>query len=545
VGYREIIMPSYQITSPTGEKFKITAPEGATQEEILNYAKQNFEGKPIEEKEPDGFVENVASDLEKRSEAIQETMAAERRGEIGSIQGATQAFGQAAGGVLDVVGEGVSAAVEAIPEAIKEPVVEAATDAYKWVSQTDAGRAAGEAISSGMEAYGAWKEKNPQEAKTLESATNIGILFAPIKVKQNAPPTKLGEAASYLEKVATRQIQAGKKSFVDDLISPKKTPAVKIAETARTAEKGMGLTKRSVVELSKKEQEIAKEVVKIKNVSNRKSIQGNLNAISSANSKIAKQLDRDVGTRKIIGLRESAAKSINDSVAKLASENPVITGNAVTVANKVAEKAKAIIAESPSTPKGLLNSRKALDKWIKSQKGSKAFDPELESALSVAVRDVRNTINDAVEKSTGNVAVKKELKRQSLLFDAMENLAPKAADESNFAIGRLIQNTAKALPWRRSFQTDVGMIMGLGVLSASETLAPIFATGLGIAAAGMGAKKLVISPMAKKGLSNLIKTTDRAILSSKNPSMIKQLRADKAAVLELIKTAETSEEQEE
>lgn len=35
-------MPNYEITSPDGKKFRITAPEGATREQVLAYAKQQF-----------------------------------------------------------------------------------------------------------------------------------------------------------------------------------------------------------------------------------------------------------------------------------------------------------------------------------------------------------------------------------------------------------------------------------------------------------------------------------------------------------------------
>ena len=37
-------MPQYQITSPDGRKFKVTAPEGATQEQVLSYAQSNYSG---------------------------------------------------------------------------------------------------------------------------------------------------------------------------------------------------------------------------------------------------------------------------------------------------------------------------------------------------------------------------------------------------------------------------------------------------------------------------------------------------------------------
>lgn len=541
-------MATYQITSPDGKAFEVSAPDGTSQEDVLSYAKKKF-GDGKEQDSQDGFVANVQTDLAKRNVAIQETMEAEKRGEIGSLQGATQAFGQVAGGALDVVGEGVMATGRGLsaitPDVIEEPIVEGAKAAWDWIANTDAGKVAGEAISGGVEKYGEWKAENPQEAKTLEGAANIGMLFAPVKVKANAKPSPLDAAAKALDVKANRQILKKRSDFVGDLISPKRTSSVKIAETSRTSEKGIGLAKRSVVELSPKEIAVANEIKNIPSVTNKKSIQGNLNAIMNENKRVAKQLEADVGSRKVLGIQESAGNKIDEAVRLMIKENPVITGNAENVARKVSTKAKEIIQKSPSTPRGMLAARKELDSWIKSQKGAKVFDPELEGALSVSVRSVRNAMNDVVEASTGTAAVKKELKRQRLMYDAIENLAPKAADESNYAIGRLLQNTAKALPYRRSFQTDVGMLMGLGVIGASETLAPIFAGGLAITSVAMGARKLAISSTVKKGLSRLIKTADRAIISSKQPSMIKQLRADRALILELMKTAEITDEQEE
>jgi len=55
-------MPSYNITSPDGQKFKVTAPEGATQEQILAYAKQNMPAKQSTMK-PVGKMESYTMGL--------------------------------------------------------------------------------------------------------------------------------------------------------------------------------------------------------------------------------------------------------------------------------------------------------------------------------------------------------------------------------------------------------------------------------------------------------------------------------------------------
>ena len=40
-------MPTYVVTAPDGKEYEITAPEGATQEQVLAYAQQNY-SKPAE-----------------------------------------------------------------------------------------------------------------------------------------------------------------------------------------------------------------------------------------------------------------------------------------------------------------------------------------------------------------------------------------------------------------------------------------------------------------------------------------------------------------
>jgi hypothetical protein len=61
-------MPDYEVTSPSGQKFVVTAPDGASQEQVMTYAKQQFAEQEkaqygIREKEPNTFgqaTKNVA-----------------------------------------------------------------------------------------------------------------------------------------------------------------------------------------------------------------------------------------------------------------------------------------------------------------------------------------------------------------------------------------------------------------------------------------------------------------------------------------------------
>ena len=237
-----------------------------------------------------------------------------------------------------------------------------------------------------------------------------------------------------------------------------------------------------------------------------------------------------------------AERNIDDAVRKLISENPVIVGDAQRVAERVAKKAKELMSQNPSTAQGLLESRKQLDSWIRLQKGQKAFDPAMENALSVSVRTVRQTMNDTIGKAVPSVAVKNELRKQSLLYDALDNIAPKAAAEANTAIARAWQNAVKVLPFRGVANHELALLFGVGGLGAAAMFAPYVSGLLGVTLVGMGIKKAVMSANTRKGLGLLLKSVDRAVLTSKNPSMIKQLRADRALIIETLKNSETGEE---
>ena len=52
-------MPRYEVTAPTGKRFEINAPEGATEQQILAYAQQQFQSLPQEEPQS-GFLRQVA-----------------------------------------------------------------------------------------------------------------------------------------------------------------------------------------------------------------------------------------------------------------------------------------------------------------------------------------------------------------------------------------------------------------------------------------------------------------------------------------------------
>lgn len=55
-------MANFEITSPDGKKFIVTAPEGASQEQVLSYAQQNFKSAPQAAQQP-GAIDTLKSNI--------------------------------------------------------------------------------------------------------------------------------------------------------------------------------------------------------------------------------------------------------------------------------------------------------------------------------------------------------------------------------------------------------------------------------------------------------------------------------------------------
>ena len=505
-----------------------------------------------EEKER-GFIENIEDRYNQRKLEVSDTIEDLIEGNITKGEGAVQLIGKGvAGPVFDVVGEGIvslgKSAFSILPDWLQEDVKESAIDGWNAISDTEIGQQAIEAVKGGAKKWGEFKENNPRAAKNIESTVNIAALISPVKVKKNMEPTIVGRTSDLIEEKAKQQIAKNRSDFIGDLISPKKTPKVRIDEVARTKEVGKGPLKRNIISLSSKEKEVANVITNIKGVSHKNTLQRNYNIIADENLKQAKMLERSLAARKIQVNRKEAFGKIDSKIDDIVATNPLIVGNAETTARRASDMAKRLIDESDGTAAGMLRARRKFDNWVIRQKGEKAFSSDVDNALTISVREIRRTMNDLADDAVKRYGqrkggmrsegIRRSLNNQSKMFDALENIAPKAAEEHALAIGRAWQNATKLLPFKEKATRELALLFGIGGLGASAVFAPFITGTLGIGGTLYGSYKLIMSPQMKQGIAKLLKMTDAAIRTSTNPNMIKQLRADKALILEALKAAE-------
>ena len=533
------------------DTFDFSAPPKPKQEGLDTSGFDSFDfSAPMTQKAPQeedgpGFVERTAPQLAERNQRIASDFSKMISLEVSPQEAMFNAAGEMAGSFLDVVGEGITSAVSMTPDFIKEPVAEGAAHAFKAIATSDVGRAGLQAMESGIGAYRDWKSGNPREARMLENFVNIGVVIAPAKVKANAEPSMLTKASNRAKNAAETKIAGDRGKFVQELVGPTRGVVQLKKEVPRTTEKGAGPFKRSVVEPSPREKEIAAEVSKIAGVTPKNTIQGNFNAIQAENKRLAIKLENDVKKADIKIPQQNVLQEIDDVIDEAISNNMYIVGSGENAAEKLRSNVGKIILKHEDKRgfikgESLLAARKALDREIRKQKPSVFKEGTAESAIEIMSKATRNAMNDILDRNvTGSrkidVAVKQELKKQSLLFGAMDNIVPKAAAEGNNAIIRALQNAMKATHLKNEVVQLLALSAGIGGLGAAAFAAPIVRDASVIAGLIYGAYKTGSSAQLKQLTSKTLGIIDSAIKVSTNQEMKVALRSDRAIIVEMIK----------
>jgi len=241
--------------------------------------------------------------------------------------------------------------------------------------------------------------------------------------------------------------KAGKATdFIKDLITPELN-ATKTADAIKTGKviEGGILKDRDITGTVPFFEDTAKAVSEVPGISRSNTLLQNANHIHDHIGTVAddlvSQLKTSAKQMKIADLEQVPEKfnQYMKGVKTTLKENPTLVGDAEKTATKILDKFESLVKEEGSTPDAIISARKKLDAWMSAQKGDNIFDPKTEGAVSVALRAIRQGGNDFVAGLSKDVAVKNMLAKQTNLYNAIENIAPKAAKEGASGFKRWIK----------------------------------------------------------------------------------------------------------
>lgn len=405
----------------------------------------------------DKVTAGVTDAFKRRGAIVKE---ARRRSDVGEqtqFEGLGQAVGQAAGLVGD-------AGFEVLKNIFKPEIQEK-------IGEVAGGAVQNEPVQAAAQAYKQFKEAHPRAAADIEALINVGTVVpvgglgvkGAVKGAELAAkglsdvgkvvPEVVGGSVSAV-KAGTQSIKdiarkvtgtpATREEFVRDLVLPQQTKGKggSLTKNIRQGrvEEGEGLLEGRKVNPDDYQVSIEKEVSSIPHVDSRKSLLENSNAIYDEIGVTAKNLRSQLEAENPVMPRTEVDDFMNQAVKEI-EESPVLVGDAGETAIRILNKFKTFLPEGDTiTGIDLLDARQKLDKWMKSIKGEKALDPATESAVTIALRSVRQGANELLAHSATSVPVKELLRRQSLLYGAIENIAPKASKEGSTGLQQFLNS---------------------------------------------------------------------------------------------------------
>jgi hypothetical protein len=520
-------------------------------------------GKEIDYSVPEGselipdYVNGIAESLVKRKEQLKGTVESYESGESNILTANLATASAMVGTGVDVLAETGILALKGIsilvPDVIEDPIIDTMKKSFKFLFETEQGEAALEALQKGAGHWAKFEHNNPEYAKIVGGVVNTALLFAPIKTKAKVEPknTYVGDVViSPIERAAGTQLNKKITDRVRWLLAPEREGRIQDIKNISLFGKDKG-TKRSFFQvIQENEFELARNklVQNIAGVKVRDSIANTANAVRIHNKKKAQQLLNDLDNTNISwNFPEGTRNDLAERVAVLLKDKNYIKANPSTnkLVEDTLESAYRIIEKMDKTPAGLLRARQKFDKLINKQLSDSLFDPAVMNPTNDAANAVRTAINDLVSSrvSSTNVKVKQSLADQHKLWNAQNILDIKAVKESSNRIVQIWQNINPLVDIQLAVNRTAAVTTGMGAFGAAQLFAlPVAGTIL--AGAGIwGLTQGVLSISGKRALASTLSAIDKALSLSNNKKMIRQLRLDRAYIVDLMKQPLTKEDE--
>ena len=443
--------------------------------------------------------------------------------------------------LADTVVEGVTEGFQLLPNAVEGYTKEQ----FGALVESPVGQGGLAAWQRGTDAWDAFAAKYPQEARTLSKGLD---LTAAGKVNQKVKfPIELTPLRA--DKVGNRNILAapkGKDKDVYNIVTPDLTKQQQIDKIKRgevSDPTGLGRNQNAIP--SQEEWAVVDAVGKLK-VNGAQTMQTNSNVILNEVNRLA-----DITINKTKAVKGGAdydqvMATIRENIRKVAADNPAVFGKNGKKSQKivddvVAQFEKFMDESGNNSFEGLLAARQQLDNYLINEIKLGTFgNARKASVASSAHRAIRDTVNGVVEQ--GVPGTKDLLREQSLLLRGLEGVAGKAADESQGALGRLLQRINMHNPTTPLAQMST--LMSPLVWAGAVAVSPFVL-------AGQAARQLKRSNLVTRGMGNVqygirdvIQESTKALKMIKDPDVRKQIQSDIKVMATLLHTLPNGGEEE-
>lgn len=456
--------------------------------------------------------------------------------------------------LADTLVEGVTEGFQLLPN----PVEGYTKEQFGALVESSAGQMGLAAWQRGEDAWDAFAAKFPQEAKTLSKGLDLSAVGKlQWKLDSKGNPRVFSQKVKFpieltplrADKVGNRNILAapkGKDKDVYNIVTPDLTKQQQIDKIKRgevSDPTGLGRNQNAIP--SQEEWAVVDAVGKLK-VNGAQTMQTNSNVILNEVNRLA-----DITINKTKAVKGGAdydqvMDTIRENIRKAAADNPAVFGKNGKKSQKivddvVAQFEKFMDESGNNSFEGLLAARQQLDNYLINEIKLGTFgNARKASVASSAHRAIRDTVNGVVEQ--GVPGTKDLLREQSLLLRGLEGVAGKAADESQGALGRLLQRINMHNPTTPLAQMST--LMSPLVWAGAVAVSPFVL-------AAQGGRQLKRSNLVTRGMGtvqygirDVIQESTKALKMIKDPDVRKQIQSDIKVMATLLHTLPNGGEEE-
>lgn len=548
-------MPVAKIRTPDGRIGRFNVPEGTTPEQVLEFANKQFaqvQPEPAPTAQPDTLGGRIKADLQAREAKLQTSIVAEQAGEQTKFETKLQQTGQGAGAVLDVAGE-LLLATPVVGDALElagEAIGTVAGGAAKLPTNLPEGlpQNLGEIASLAGDELVQFAAEHPRLARNAEAFFNIGVLVSPIKKKPVTNQQKLltlDKAAKKSRTAGFKQEAQKRRDFARDLVIDEKKAVIE----NRAKDVGVRGFRSRTFEPSNFEKRIAGELDRLPAIKTSQTINNNKTIAFDEAINTSKKLQKRLNKSKVTFRKADIKSEINKMRASL-TDDPFlskISGEGVIASSeKILLEFEKIIDDIPAGEAKvgkLFRSRIEFDTNIERRHPNIFSNPERATAAKEATKAVREMVNKKVIQLEPNKEIQKSLSKSHHLFSAAEAMTPRALKEAETSIRRVVESVSKKVPLKAEI-AGIGAGVGLSALGIPIGTA---AGTIGIVVGGISiGNKVLKSAEAKKFLANILDEIDGNLKKGVTVGeALKQLRTDRAVILDLIEGLPEEEQQNE
>ena len=467
-----------------------------------------------------------------------------------------------AGTLMDLIGVGIGAAFDGIswvvPDSVEDPIKQQVADSWDWAMNTEDGQAAAEAFAAGVGKYKAWKEENPQAARTFEALVNTGIMFTPLKGRAAAPVEgkSLANLSTKYSKLAGKQETRERFVAIETLLAPKITKENITAKGAggesllaestffQQAALKSGASEKEVIEhlssltIKNKKGKIVPLIDTTKGASDALIKVTNLN--SKLNDEIAKILMQH---KDLIIQPKSVSMRIKNNLGRALEGLPSTKSNKAiltTIENYVSAATTILkkhqLKNGTHNPQGLHKARIEFDELMKAEVNSGILEGSATGVNSLVAKEIRNAMNSSIDIVLPKLnSIETRRRSQHLNYRAIDSLAPKAATEVAAGMTSTFQNLMKFSRSRNALVGTFGLVAGYQVSPKALLWTVGGASALAVTTWGARwAGKASMSSKNKRNLSKFISHIDRGIKETRNSDMRKSLRTNRVLMSDLL-----------